>query len=109
MERYEDFARISAMMKNSGLAQHFEAVLSVDAAKVFKPDPRVYQLAVDHLGLDKTAIGFVSSNYWDVAGAKAFGFNVFWLNRKGAQPDELGLAPTPALTRLTDLAYYLES
>lgn len=79
--RYEDFSRITAMMKNFGLAQHFEAVLSVDAAKVFKPDPRVYHLAVDHLGLNKTAIGFVSPNYWDVAGAKAFGCNAFLNDR----------------------------
>ena len=52
------------------------AVISVDEIKVYKPDPRVYQLAPDRLGVATDEIGFVSSNYWDAAGAKNFGFRV---------------------------------
>ena len=45
------------------------------------------------LGLARDAIGFVSSNGWDVAGAKAFGFRVVWVNRQGAPAEELGVMP----------------
>ena len=69
----------------------FDAVLSVDELKVYKPAPQVYQLAVDRL---KTRnIGFVSSNCWDALGAKSFGFSVYWINRTGAPVDRLGFAP----------------
>ena len=80
---------LEPLVKNSGLA--FDAILSVDELKVFKPAPQVYQLAVDRLGTRN--IGFVSSNCWDALGAKSFGFSVYWINRTGAPVDRLGFAP----------------
>ena len=70
-----------------------DAVLSVDAVKIFKPAPEVYQLAVDRLGVPKEDIGFVSSNCWDAIGAKSFGFRVYWINRLKAPVDALGFQP----------------
>ena len=55
------------------------------------------------MGVPKSEIAFVTSNYFDVAGGKAFGFNVFWINRSHAIPDELGLLPDVTLDRLTGL------
>jgi 2-haloacid dehalogenase len=75
---------------SAGIAELLDAVLSVEAVGVFKPDPRVYRLAADRFGLPPSAIGFFSSNPWDAFGALAFGFRVFWVNRT-AQPDEYGL------------------
>lgn len=92
---------IEPLVKQSGLA--FDAVLSVDAVKQFKPVPEVYQLAVDRLGVAKEAIGFVSSNCWDALGAKSFGFRVFWINRTGAPVDILGFQPDGLLGSLGDL------
>jgi len=71
------------LVDGSPLASHIDAILSVDGAGIYKPAPAVYQLAVDHLRLARDEIGFVSSNGWDAAGAKAFGFTTFWINRHG--------------------------
>lgn len=76
---------------SAGLAGRLEAVLSVEEVGIYKPDPRVYQLAVDRLGVPAAQISFQSSNVWDAAGAAAFGFQVVWINR-GAQPREYGWA-----------------
>jgi 2-haloacid dehalogenase len=65
----------------------FEAVLSVAAVGIFKPAPAVYRLAADRFGCRPADISFQSSNRWDIAGAKAFGFRCVWINRTGA-PDE---------------------
>jgi 2-haloacid dehalogenase len=65
----------------------FDAVISVVSAGIFKPSPKVYQLAVSRLGGAPAEISFQSSNRWDVAGAKAFGLRSVWVNRTGA-PDE---------------------
>lgn len=92
---------IEPLVKQSGLK--FDAVLSVDAVKQFKPVPEVYQLAVDRLGVAKEHIGFVSSNCWDALGAKSFGFRVFWINRTGAPVDRLGFQPDGLLGSLGDL------
>ena len=70
-------------------------MISVDAVKLYKPSPRVYQLAPKHMKLKKEKILFVSSNSFDVVGAKSFGFKVCWINRSGAPLDPLG--PTPDL------------
>jgi 2-haloacid dehalogenase len=82
---------IEPLVKHSGLK--FDAVLSVDEVRQFKPVPEVYQLAVDRLAVSKENIGFVSSNCWDALGAKSFGFTVYWINRAGAPVDRLGLRP----------------
>ena len=77
--------------------------MSVDDAGIYKPSPRVYQLAVDALKLPPARIGFVSSNSWDAIGAKAFGFTVFWINRAGAPPDRHGPQPDRMIGTLSDL------
>ena len=94
---------LEPMVRNAGLAATFEAVLSVDELRIFKPHPSIYQLAVDRLGARAGNIAFVSSNYWDAAGATSFGFRTFWINRTRTQPDELGYAPHRSLARLDEL------
>jgi 2-haloacid dehalogenase len=96
-------AMLEPMVFNAGLQGRIPDVLSVDAVKTYKPSPRVYQLAVDRLGIPAKAIGFVSSNAWDACGAKAFGFTVFWINRTGAPMDELGAPPDHVMRSLSDL------
>jgi 2-haloacid dehalogenase len=96
---------LDPLVKQSGL--RFDAVLSVDELKIFKPAPEVYALAVKRLGVEAERIGFVSSNCWDALGAKAFGFNVFWINRSGAPVDRLGPRPDAILKSLGDLTEVL--
>jgi len=96
-------AMLRDVVSNSGLAGLIPDVLSVDELKIYKPAPQVYQLAVDRLGVPAKAIGFVSSNCWDAAGAKSFGFRTFWVNRAGAPLDGLGFAPDHELGSLAKL------
>jgi 2-haloacid dehalogenase len=71
----------------------FDAVLSVTAAGIFKPAPAVYRLATERFGCAPGDISFQSSNRWDIAGAKAFGFHCVWINRTGAPDEYPGLRP----------------
>jgi 2-haloacid dehalogenase len=87
----------------TGLARHLDGILSVDDAGIYKPSPRVYQLAVDELRRPPARIGFVSSNAWDAVGAKAFGFTVFWINRVGAPPERHGPRPDCTISTLSEL------
>jgi 2-haloacid dehalogenase len=100
-------AMLAAAVTNAGLDGQFEAVISVDEAKIYKPHPSVYELALQKLSLPKSQIAFVSANGWDVAGAKAFGFYVFWINRNDAPIEELGVKPDGIIKSLTELDNYL--
>jgi 2-haloacid dehalogenase len=92
---------LDPLVRHSGLK--FDAVLSVDELKVFKPAPEVYQLAVDRLGVAKESIGFVSSNCWDALGAKSFGFRAWWINRLKAPVDRLGFQPDAIVGSLDEV------
>ena len=92
---------IGPLVAHCGLS--FDAVLSVDEVKVFKPATEVYEFAARRLGAAAHEIGFVSSNCWDALGAKSFGFRVWWINRAGAPVDALGFSPDGILESLGDL------
>lgn len=94
---------LSSAVKNSGLSEFFDAVISVDMISQYKPDPRVYRLAVDELKVEKSKIAFQSSNAWDAAGANAYGFNVVWVNRFKQKPERLNTSVDIELTDLEKL------
>ena len=94
---------LDAVVKTSGLDALLDAVLSVEAVGVYKPHPKVYQLAVDRLAVPAAAIAFQSSNAWDAYAASAFGMRVVWCNRYGAQPERLPGAPDRTVRSLAEL------
>jgi 2-haloacid dehalogenase len=94
---------LEAAVAHAGLGPHLRAVISVDAVRKFKPAPEVYALGSARLDVPREAIGFVSSNCWDVVGAKAYGFQVAWVNRAGAPLEELGIRPDLEVSDLEGL------
>jgi 2-haloacid dehalogenase len=86
-------AMLAAAVTASGLTALLEHVISVDRVKTYKPSPQVYALGPQVLDIAAGELLFVSSNGWDVAGAKAFGYQVAWCNRTGAPEEELGVRP----------------
>ncbi len=118
-------AMLTALVKNSGLGAFLDATISVDDARKFKPHPECYALVEASLGLKNDEVLFVSSNSFDVAGAKEFGFKVAWIRRSGvAAPtgpiepaqmyrllrgnaETLGYAPDYTVAALTDLVTLL--
>ncbi len=94
---------LAAAVANSGIAEYFDAVLSVEEVGVFKPHPSVYGMAPQRLKLNKEQICFLSSNGWDAFAAKAFGFRVLWCNRFGQMPERLPGTPDGEITDLAML------
>ena len=94
---------LNAAAAASGIDALLDAVLSVEDVGIYKPDPRVYQLAVDRLDVAAGNICFMSSNGWDAAGAGAFGFRVVWVNRYGQPVEHLPAKPDVILDTLTPL------
>ena len=82
-----DSDMLEALVGNARLEGVFDALISVEVAGTFKPSRKVYALATKTFGVSAGEITFLSSNRWDIAGGKAFGFKCIWVNRSGA-PDE---------------------
>ena len=78
-----------AALRAANILDLLTDVLSVDAVRAFKPDPRVYALATARFACAPDGIVFVSSNPWDAWGAAHFGFRVAWCNRHGHPPAQL--------------------
>ncbi len=124
---------LEALVKNSGLDRVLDAVISVDANKIFKPAPEAYALIEQVLGVPPAEVLFISSNPWDACGAKACGLNVAWIERVTpeamaqacttsdlvapltmfkalrTQMDELDLAPDYRIHSLSELPALLTS
>ena len=94
---------LDGCIKASGLGGMFDLVLSTDSAGTYKPDPRAYQLGVDALNRPREEILFAAFAGWDAAGAKAFGYPTFWVNRLGLPPEQLGALPDATGGNLSDL------
>ena len=118
---------LTTLVRNSGLDAVLNAVISVDAAKIFKPSPQAYALIEPELGIAPAEVLFISSNPWDVCGAKSFGLKVAWIERVTpeamasacatadlvapltlfkalrTQMDELGFAPDHRIRALSEL------
>jgi len=118
---------LNDLVKNTGLHKVLDATISIDSERIFKPAPQAYTLIEKKLGVKPSEVIFVSSNPFDVAGAKSFGLNVAWIERvtpqamaaeikpgapvapvtmfKAArtQMDELGFLPDHRIRALADL------
>lgn len=81
-----------------------DAVLSVDAVRLYKPRPEVYRLATNHFAASAGDVVFTSSNRWDVMGAATFGFRAVWVNRAGAPDEYADARPAAVVSDLSSLA-----
>jgi 2-haloacid dehalogenase len=100
-------AMLESGIRNSRLSGAFEHVLSTDRIRTYKPDPRAYQMAIDAFGLRKEEILFVAFAGWDAAGAKAFGYQTYWVNRMGLPLERLGAPPDGTANGLHDLVAFV--
>ncbi|MDE2495836.1 MAG: HAD-IA family hydrolase, partial [Alphaproteobacteria bacterium] len=96
-------AMLRAAVASAKIGSLLDAVLSVEEVGIYKPHPKVYQLAVDRLGIVSNAISFQSSNAWDAYAASAFGMRVVWCNRYGQRRERLPGKPDREIKSLAEL------
>ena len=94
---------LEPLIKNSVLSELIDDIISVDDIKQYKPTPASYNYALKVLGVERHEVLFMSSNEWDIAGAKSFGFKTAWINRDGMPLDKLGMEPDSIYPDLTGI------
>ncbi len=96
-------AMLQAAVAHAGVPGLLDHVLSVEEVGVYKPHPKVYQLATDRLALAPGEILFLSSNGWDAYAAAAFGMRALWCNRHGQPRERLPGRPEREIRALAEL------
>lgn len=99
---------LHSCMRRNKIESYFDQVISTDLAKTFKPDSVAYQLGIDIFKFKKEEILFVAFAGWDAAGAEWFGYPTFWLNRSGAQAEELNAVPDATGKSMADLLNFVK-
>ncbi len=84
---------LEPLINYSGLTKYFDNIISVDDVKQYKPSPASYTHVLNTLGLEREEILFMSSNGWDISGAKNFGFKTAWINRSHSPVEILNQHP----------------
>lgn len=99
---------IEKLLAGAGLSDAFDALISCDQARTYKPHPRAYALAEKTFRLPRAQIAFAAFGSWDAAGASWYGMPAFWVNRFEAAPDPLAGAVASG-SELTQLAAWVST
>ena len=94
---------LNYLVKSSDLENLFDDIFSVEEVKIYKPDPKVYDIAVNKYKVSKGEITFLSANTWDVSGAGNYGYNSIWVNRNNSVFDKLDYKPKNEVKNLKQL------
>ncbi len=87
------------------IEQEFAAVVISGEVGVAKPDPSIFGLAVDALGIGRENVWHVGDSLrTDVGGARAAGLTAVWLNRDGVRRTTRDPQPEYEIRSLWELA-----
>ena len=94
---------LKGLVKNNNIQSYFDNIISVEDVKIYKPDPKVYEMPIKKYNCKPENICFLSSNTWDVSGGGVFGYNAVWVNRFNKIFDKLGYNPQYIINNLNQL------
>jgi 2-haloalkanoic acid dehalogenase, type II len=94
---------LNELVKSSSLENLFDDIFSVEQAKIYKPNSKVYDIPVNEYQIQKNEIVFLSANTWDVSGAGNYGYRAVWVNRNNNIFDNLDYVPKYQVENLSKL------
>ena len=94
---------LNELVESNKLNNLFDDLFSIEEVKIYKPDPRVYELPIKKYKIKSDEITFLSANTWDVSGGGNFGYNSIWVNRHNSVFDILDFQPKNEINNLTQL------
>tara|TARA_B100000989_G_scaffold275194_1_gene234572 strand:+ start:957 stop:1616 length:660 start_codon:yes stop_codon:yes gene_type:complete len=94
---------LNELVESNNLKNLFDDLFSIEEVKVYKPDPRVYEMPIKRYNVNADEITFLSANTWDVSGGGNYGYNSIWVNRYKSEFDILDFKPKKEIDNLTQL------
>lgn len=103
-------AAVEQLLVNADIREFFDGVVSCDDLKSFKPNPAVYAHFLRQTNATANEAWLVSSNSFDVIGARSAGMQAAWVQRSSATIfDPWGVEPTVTVSSLLGLVGELNS
>ncbi len=96
-------ALLDGLVASNKLNDLFDDLFSIEKVKIYKPNPRVYDIPVKKYNVKASQISFLSANTWDVSGGGNYGYNSIWVNRNNSVFDILDFQPKNEISNLTQL------
>ena len=94
---------LNELVESNKLNNLFDDLFSIEEVKIYKPDPKVYEMTTKKFNCNPSEVCFMSANNWDIVGGGVFGYQCVWVNRNNRVFDELGFHPTNTIKNLTEL------
>jgi len=94
---------LNQLIKSNNLDNLFDDLFSIEDVKIYKPDPKVYDIPIKKYQIEKNQVAFLSANTWDVSGGGNYGFNSIWVNRNKNIFDKLDYTPNFEIRDLSKL------
>ena len=96
-------ALLNELVLSNKLNNFFDDLFSIEEVRIYKPEPRVYEMPIKKYKIKSEEITFLSANTWDVSGGGNFGYNSIWVNRNKSEFDILDFHPKNEINNLTQL------
>jgi 2-haloacid dehalogenase len=97
-------SEIDAVLWNANIRDYFEGLVTADDIRSFKPDPAVYSYARRATRAWSSPFWLVSSNPWDIIGARSAGLSTAWVQRSEEKIyDPWEIEPNVTVRSLIDL------
>ena len=94
---------LKKLVESNNIQNYFDNIISVENIKIYKPDPKVYEMPIKEYNCKPENICFLSSNSWDVSGGGVFGYNAIWVNRFNKIFNKLDYTPQYIINNLNQL------
>lgn len=93
-----------ALFDRAGIRGHFETLLSIEDAALWKPAADAYAYALEQCDVDPMDAMLVAVHPWDIDGAARAGLATAWINRTGGPYPGYFRAPDLQVRSLRELA-----
>ena len=97
------YTLLNELVSSNKLNDLFDDLFSIEEVKIYKPDPKVYDIPVNKYNIKRNEVTFLSSNTWDVSGGGNYGYNSVWVNRSQSHFDNLDYHPKNEIGNLSQL------
>ena len=94
---------LNELVTSNNLDNIFDDIFSIEEVRIYKPDPKVYNLPIKKYLIKKDEVAFLSANTWDVSGGGNYGYSSIWVNRNNNIFDNLDYKPKNEVKNLKQL------
>ena len=98
------YGNLASVLQDFGLGRCFHTVIDSSIVGLRKPDPAIFQLAIDRMGLRPEDVTVIGDSYKkDIEPALSLGCKAIWLKGSSWDPNDQTIQHEPSVTSILQL------